>query len=71
MRKGESKNELIESQREAIDNFSMSNTSISRDLDELVIVAVEEPTSVTPQHDNKEIHYYYLGHNIQEFSCGF
>jgi hypothetical protein len=37
--------DLIQSQRGAIDKFFKSNTSTSRNLDEWAIIAVEEMTS--------------------------
>lgn len=51
-------NELKESQRGSINKFFKSNTSTSRDPDELAIVAVDEATNVTPEdvtEDNVEI----------------
>ncbi|XP_072149505.1 uncharacterized protein [Setaria viridis] len=51
-------NELKESQRGSINKFFKSNTSTSRDPDELAIVVVDEATNVTPEdvtEDNVEI----------------
>jgi hypothetical protein len=48
-------NALIESQRGALDNFFKSNTSTSRNLDELALVLVEEQTNNDLEEENIDI----------------
>jgi hypothetical protein len=55
MKRRRDTNALIESRRGALNKFLKSNTSISRNLDELTLVLVEEQTNVDIEEENIDI----------------